>query len=90
MSAHPSTGVLQRVIEPRRHDLRPEAAEFFLKLKFSKKDLARIHRLSAKAREGTLTQEESSELDWYILTSDFIALLQSQARMSLKRNGSNK
>ena len=88
MSAHASTAILERIVEPDRDDLRPEVAKFFLKFKFGSKELAQMKRLSAKAREGTLSQSESSLLDQYILMSDFIALLQSKARLSLKRNGS--
>jgi len=88
MSPRASTAILERIVEPDRDDLRPEVAKFFLKFKFGSKELAQMKRLSAKAREGTLSQSESSLLDQYILMSDFIALLQSKARLSLKRNGS--
>ncbi|MBV8076429.1 MAG: hypothetical protein JO284_08530 [Planctomycetaceae bacterium] len=42
---------------------------------------------SAKAQEGTLTKAERAELEEYLRVSDLLALLQSKARLSLKKAG---
>jgi hypothetical protein len=44
-----------------------------------------VDELSAKAQKGTLTPEERAELDEYIRVGYELAILQSRARLSLKR-----
>jgi hypothetical protein len=73
-------------------DLDPDAARGILQLKFGKSDIARMNRLSARARAGTLTNKEQSELETYMDVGRVIAILQSKARLALKRgkNGSTR
>ena len=56
-----------------------------LKLGFSDKEQARMHELADKNQAGTLTQEESAELDNYVNAGDMLAILQSKARKLLKK-----
>ena len=83
MSARSEVAVLERMIQPDIADVPADAARFFLSLDFSEADQTRIDELSAKAREGTMTDEERAELNDFIHLGDFLALIQSKARRSL-------
>ena len=80
--------ILSRVIEPRRGTWSKEAAESILKFDFPPSDIRRMNSLAAKARQGELTAEEEAELDSYREAGRILELLQSKARLSLKRLGS--
>jgi hypothetical protein len=47
-------------------------------------DQQRVDELSAKARAGTLTQDEDDELEGHLEVNDFLSIMQSKARMSLR------
>jgi hypothetical protein len=81
------TAILDRVIEPDIGDLSPEGAESILRLGFRESDHARMDDLAAKAKAGTLSDEEKDELEQYLLVADFLAILKSKARRSLRRAG---
>lgn len=78
-----------RIIDPDRGDLTPAAARFMLNLDFRPSDRRRVATLSSKSNEGLLTDEERSELEEYIRVGEVLAVLQSKARRSLKKNGKN-
>ena len=78
--------ILSRLIQPERSDLRPEVAEYILDLDFREADVDRMNELAGKAAAGTLSADESSEMDGYRHVGHFLALLQSKARLSLKRS----
>jgi len=59
-------------------------AGFFLDLSLTEADNERIAELSEKANEGELTPDERDQLGLYVLLADFIAIMQSKARASLK------
>jgi hypothetical protein len=77
--------IFNRLIKPVVDGLSPEAAESLLRADFPESDHTRMAELSSKAQEARLSPEERSELDEYILTADFLAILQSHARQSLRR-----
>jgi hypothetical protein len=79
--------ILGRLIMPKRTGLSPEAAQSILRLDFHSADKRRVDFLSAKAQEGTLTSKERAELEDYIRVADLLAMLQSKARLSLKKAG---
>lgn len=79
------TTILSRVIEPRRGTWSKEAAESILKFDFPASDLRRMNSLAGKARQGELTAEEEAALDSYREVGRLLELLQSKARLSLKR-----
>lgn len=79
--------ILDRVIRPERDDLSPEAARSLLRLEFDGRDRERMNELSAKARDETLTADEERELDCFVHVGHLLALLQSKARQSLKKDG---
>lgn len=74
-----------RIVKPDRANLTPEAARAILKLDFDPEDHRRVDELSAKAQKGTLTPQERAELEEYIRVGYELAVLQSRARLSLKR-----
>lgn len=79
--------ILARVIAPDTPSLTPAVASELLKWRFPEADQQRMAELAAKAREGTLTADEQTEIDGYERVSSFLGLVKSKARRSLK-NGS--
>ena len=77
--------ILQRMIGGRSAHLTPEVARFFLELSFPEPDRKRMAILSEKANEGELSPDEHDELSMYVVLNDFLAIMQSRARMSLKK-----
>jgi hypothetical protein len=76
--------ILKRLIGSAKADFPPEVARFFAELSFTEYDQRRMALLSEKANEGDLTPEERDELATYILINDFLAIVQSRARTTLK------
>ena len=76
--------ILTRTIQPAEGNLPIEAARSLLSFRLSPTDWERVNDLAAKARAGTLTSEERTELDEYERITCLLELLQSKARLSLK------
>ena len=87
MHSATEAAILSRVIDPATPSLVPEAARSILKLDFQAKDQERMQFLADKAAEGTLTPEERAEMESYNHVGHILALLQSKARLSLKKAG---
>ncbi len=66
-------------------ELAPAAARALLEIQFSKGDRDRMDELSAKARDGALTQRETAEIETYEQLGCVLDILHSQARRALKR-----
>ena len=79
------TAILSRVIKPDNGTWSRAAAESILKFDFPPADLKRMNSLASKARRGTLTASEEAQLDNYRGVGRLLELLQSKARLSLKR-----
>ena len=77
--------VWERTIRPSEADLTPDTAQYFLNLQFTDQDTARMNELAAKARDGSLTNEEQAELGNYMQLGWFLDLMKSKARVSLGR-----
>ena len=84
------TDILSRIIAPDDGDLEPGLARYILKLDFPPADHKRIDELSAKAQDGALTPEEELELEGYLHINDFLAIVQSKARLSLRSTASQQ
>jgi len=80
--------ILNRVLEPDKRSLPPEAARALLALDFNQADKDRMRQLSAKAREGTLSPDEQAEADSYERVGHFLGIVRSKARRSLKNRRS--
>jgi hypothetical protein len=87
MTANTETAILNRLIEPEKADMAPEAARYFLALDFSQGDVDRMNKLAGKARKGTLSADEQSTMDNYQHVGHLLTFLQAKARTSLKRCG---
>ena len=88
MPASSQVAILDRLIDPARPTLSPDAAESILGIEFPPADRDRMNRLAEKAREGSLTGEEKAEIEDYELIGSILSLMKSKARVSLK-NSSN-
>jgi hypothetical protein len=72
--------IWERLIEPNNGTLSADATRYILSLRFPQADIDRVNELSAKARAGTLTEEETHELDGYIHVEQRLAAMKSKAR----------
>lgn len=79
-----------RVVQPERPMLSSEAARSILAMSFDSNDVQRINVLSERAREGTLSGAEQSELDTYERVGHLLGILHSKARVSLRATDSDK
>ena len=79
------TSILARLFEARQDQMSREVAEFLLSICFDQRDIERVNELSELAREGKLSRAEEAELDNYIRADNVLAILQSKARLALKR-----
>ena len=87
--AQPSTesseaAIFARLWEGRTGGLTVPLARHVLKLGFGETDVARMHELARKNREGRLTPAEEAEFDNFIRVGDLLAILQSKARKLLR------
>jgi hypothetical protein len=78
--------ILSRVFRPERGSWSKAAAESVLDFDFPPADVRRMNALAAKARQGTLSASEAEQLDNYRDVGRLLELLQSKARLSLKRS----
>jgi hypothetical protein len=79
-----SAAIWRRVIQF-EGELSPSAARSLLNLHFSERDHALMHELSAKARAGTLTAQEQTELDTFERLGCLLDIVHSSARRALKK-----
>jgi hypothetical protein len=63
--------------------LNESAAATLLSLRADRKIQARVNKLADKNNEGTLTPEERSEYETYLLANHFVAVLKAKARILL-------
>jgi len=78
--------ILARLLQSRENMSR-DVADYLMSIDFDAGDIERMNILSARAREGTLTGEETAELDSYLHVGSLLAILQSRARRFLKSEG---
>lgn len=77
--------ILSRVIRPDRGTWSKEAAESVLQFDFPTSDVQRMNFLADKSRQCCLSAIEEAELENYRHADRLLELLQSKARLSLKR-----
>ncbi len=81
--------ILNRLVGPDRPALSASAARGILTLGFSPEDKQRMHDLAARARAGTLTDEDQALIEAYSRVSSLLGILKAQARRALKRREAN-
>ena len=79
--------IFERILSPVSSSLNEEAARKLIGLKADRKAQARVARLARKCNDGTLTPNERTEYETYVLAGEFVAVLQAQARIQLARRG---
>jgi hypothetical protein len=90
ISPDTEAAILARIIQSDERQLTPEAARYLLSMKLPSADEDRVNELSAKARDGSLTEAETQELDSYLHIGSLLAVMQSKARRLLKHPSSNQ
>jgi hypothetical protein len=83
MVAQNEASIWERVVEPSWSELKPEAAEAILQLKFRRADLDRMNELAELARGGSLSSVQRQELETYNRIGHALAIMQSKARAVL-------
>jgi hypothetical protein len=83
LSPGDEVGVWLRILYP-DGELTPASARVLLRLTFPEKDKGRMRRLSAKARMGTLTEDEEHAMEVYVRAGTMLSILKSKARQVLK------
>jgi len=89
MSSHvltPNTeaAILARIIQSEERKITPEVASYLLSMKLPAADEEHVNDLSAKARFGSLTDDERQELDSYLHVGMLLGVMQSRARRLLR------
>jgi len=72
-----------RLMRAQKSQLSPEAAEFLLSVNFDEEDRRRMLDLAQRSEGGDLTPEEEAEFDSYLHVGNFLAIMQSKARIAL-------
>ena len=78
------TGILSRAINPHDPTWSEAASRSILDIKLTNDDNRRRDELAEKARAGTLTAEETRELDSYREVGRILELMKAKAKISLK------
>jgi hypothetical protein len=81
--------ILARIIQSDEKELTPEVARYLLSMKLPSTDEDRVNDLSAKARAGSLTEDERQELESYLHIGILLGVMQSKARRLIKRADSD-
>lgn len=82
----PGAPILDRILDPVGRILTPEVARSLVKLRVDATTQARIDKLARKCNEGKLSDEERSEYETCVAAIDFVATLQSKARILLRHS----
>jgi hypothetical protein len=73
-----------RLVRVQDDALSADVARFLLSIDFAEEDEERMQDLADRSSAGTLTNQERAELDGYLHIANFLAVLQSKARVALQ------
>jgi hypothetical protein len=79
--------ILEKIVDPSRADLTPDAARSLLALKFDRKTKSAIRKLLRKNNQGAITADERLALEKYLRVGQFLDLIHAKARLSLLQGG---
>ena len=79
--------IFRRSLDAKPSGMTPEVARFFLDIKLSPEDAARVEELATKAEAGTLSAAEEAELQEYLRHGRLMEILQLRARRVLNQAG---
>jgi hypothetical protein len=85
LSQNREAAIWARLIRAQRDDLSSDAAEFLLSIAFDSRDQERMLELADRSEAGILTAEEQAEFDSYLHIGNFLAVMQSKARLAPKK-----
>ena len=78
------SAILERAITTQNESWTPEASRAILDFKLAEPDLRRADELVAKARSGSITEEERRILENYLRVGRLIEFMKARAILSLK------
>ena len=90
VSSNSEAAIWARLMHAQKDELSFEAAEFLLSIDFGEGDRQRMLQLAERSEAGTLTAEERAEFDGYLHIGNLLAVMQSKARLALKRKPNNR
>ena len=85
LSPNAEAAIWARLMQAQKNELSSEAAEFLLTIDFGETDRRRMQELAERSEAETLTAEEQTEFDGYLHIGNLLAVMQSKARLTLKR-----
>jgi hypothetical protein len=85
LSPNSEAAIWARLMQAQKDEPSSEAAEFLLTINFDETDRKRMQELAERSEDGTLTAEEQTEFDGYLHIGNLLAVMQSKARLALKR-----
>jgi hypothetical protein len=85
LSPNREAAIWARLIRTLEDDVSSEAAEFLLSIGFEESDRQRMLKLAEQSEAGILTADEQAEFDSYLHVGNLLAVMQSKARLALKK-----
>jgi hypothetical protein len=85
LSPNREAAIWARLMQAQSEALSPAVAEYLLSIGFGEIDREQMRRLAERSEAGTLTDEEQTEFDSYLHVGNLLAVLQSKARVALRR-----
>ena len=76
--------ILSKIVGPQKASLSAPAAKSLLKLRFTSAQERRMRELAEKNSDGTITGSERNEMEDFARVGNFLSLIQSKARLSLR------
>jgi hypothetical protein len=77
--------IVSRLIDPESGEWSADEAKVILKLRFSSYDNERMRDLLEKAKSGTLSSIEESEIESYRHLGNLLSLLWAKARLAIQQ-----
>ena len=81
--------IWEMILRPHFGEMAPKTAKTILDLSIPEPERARMKALLAKAKAGTLSREESLDLDEYERAGNMLSVLKAKARRILKSKNSS-
>jgi hypothetical protein len=85
LNANREPAIWARLMQTPGDELSPEAAAYLLSIRFAESDVDRMRQLAERSEAGELTGEEGAEFDSYLHIGNLLAVIQSKARLALRR-----
>lgn len=84
MNTTTEVNVWEMILRPHFGQMTPQTAKAILAMSIPENERLRMKALLAKAKAGTLTREESLDLDEYERAGNMLSVLKAKARRILK------